>query len=322
MLTLQMESPINLSQATAKPCDLLCELVMDEGNVSSANVLVSDEGLVLYNTAGLGSCKFNGEGYTCNLLHLSHPSHHTIENIQADAEAIAIFTNPTGDYLCVSCLVRANSSQTTSSQFFNAFIGFSSSPQTSVSLGNSWSLNMMVPLASEYFVYDGQLISKNQTKCKWVVFKSMVNMDINDFAALTKNITPSTSSIQPLGNRDVFFNESSQLQGGPMPMDNRMYIKFKRIGPSTKKPKTVQVAGLKDKKAEIKKPSAISEWISSQVKTNGIMEIIDVILLIGSFLVGIYFGYNYGNSSFAGLYVVDKSQNLAKYIRSWFTKDQ
>jgi hypothetical protein len=248
-------------------------------------------------------------------LHVSHPSHHTIENIQADAEAVAIFTNPTGNYLCVSSLVRVNSSQTPSSQFFNAFVGFSSSPQTSVSLGNSWSLNMMVPLASEYFVYDGQLISKNQTNCKWIVFKSMVNMDINDFAILTKNVKPSTSSIQPLGDRDVFFNESSQLQGGPIPMDNRMYIKFKRVGPS-KKSKPVQVAGLKDKKAEIKKPSAISEWISAQIKTNGIMGIIDFILLIGSFLLGVFFGYTYGKSNITGLYIVDKSQNLAKYRAS------
>jgi hypothetical protein len=149
----------------------------------------------------------------------------------------------------------------------------------------------------------------------------MVNMDINDFAVLTKNVTSSTSSIQPLGDRDVFFNESSQLQGGPMPMDNRLYIKFKRIGPS-KKAKPVQVAGLKDKKAEIKKPSAISQWISAQLKTNGIMEIIDFILLIGSLIAGIWFGYTYGNTNLTGLYIVDKSQNLAKYIRSWFTKDQ
>jgi len=69
------------------------------------------------NTAGLGSCKFNGEGYTCQALLVNHPSHHTIENIQADAEVIAMFTNPTGGNLCVSTLVRVNPHQTSASSF-------------------------------------------------------------------------------------------------------------------------------------------------------------------------------------------------------------
>ena len=61
------QSPINLSQATAKACDLLCEVVVDNGMVSQANVVVSNEGLILKATTSLGSCKYNGEGYTCLL---------------------------------------------------------------------------------------------------------------------------------------------------------------------------------------------------------------------------------------------------------------
>jgi carbonic anhydrase len=294
---------------------------MDEGNVTSGNVTVSDDGLILTNTAGLGSCKFNGEGYTCNIVLINHPSQHTVENIQADAECIAIFKNPTGSVLCVSSLVRVNSTQTPSSQFFNGFIGFAnpSVVNTPVSLGNSWSLNMMVPLASEYFVYDGSLPSNSCISCKWVVFKSMINMDINEFAFLTKNVKPSSLSVQPLGDREVFFNESSQLQGGPMPMDNRVYIKFKRVGPSNKS-KPVKSAGLKDKKVEIEKPSAISKWASSQVKANGIMGIIDFIVFIGSFVLGIWFGYSYGKTSMVGFFLIEKAQLVAKFIRGLFEK--
>ncbi len=322
MLTLQMASPINLSQSTAKPCDLLCELVMDEGNATNALIFVFDDMFALLNdSTGLGTCKFNGEGYTCKSLAIFHPSLHTIENVQADAEVVAMFRSPTGKDLSVSSLIRINSSQTPSSQFFNTFVGFSSS-KTPISLGNDWNLSMMIPPSSEYFVYDGDSIIGSAKPCKWVVFKSMINMDVNDFASLTKSIKQNSYSVQPLGDREVFFNDAPQMQGGPMPMDNRLYIKFKRIGPSTKKPKPVQVAGLKDKKAEVKKPSAISEWASAQIKTNGILGIIDFILLVGAVIFGIWFGYSYGNSGIKGLYLVDKSQSLAKYIRSWFKKDQ
>ena len=115
------QSPINLSQSSAKPCDLLCELVFDDAYIPSASVSVSNEGLVLQSTSGLGSCKFNGEGYTCQYILVNHPSHHTIENIQADAEVIAIFKSGS-KILCISSLVRVNPAQTSSTHFFNSFI--------------------------------------------------------------------------------------------------------------------------------------------------------------------------------------------------------
>ena len=72
------QSPINLSQSSAKPCNLTCDLVMDDGYISQATVSVSDEGLLVTNNSGLGSCKFRGESYVCQALHINHPSHHTL----------------------------------------------------------------------------------------------------------------------------------------------------------------------------------------------------------------------------------------------------
>ena len=34
------QSPINLSQSSAKPCDLLCDLVFDDAYISQANVML------------------------------------------------------------------------------------------------------------------------------------------------------------------------------------------------------------------------------------------------------------------------------------------
>lgn len=281
------QSPINLSQSSAKPCDLLCELVIDDVMVPQANVVVGDEGLIVDNEAGLGSCKFNGEGYTCTKVVVNHPSHHTIENIQADAEVIAIFTNPTGKMLCVSSLVRANSAQTPSSHFFNSFVGFGDSTKdyTTVNLGENWGINMMIPLDGSYYVYDGTTVFPDCKATKWVVFKTMINIDPNDFANLVRTNAPGSRSIQALGDREVFFNDIASLPGGPMPHDNKTYMRCKRLG-KKQDVKPVSAPNLRGEKTS--QPSGITKFISDTYAKNEAMQVIDVILLIGAVVLGSY----------------------------------
>lgn len=319
------QSPINLSQSLAKPCDLLCELVMDDVMISQANVMLSDEGLILQNTAGLGTCKYNGEGYTCNMILLNHPSHHTVENIQADAEVIAIFNNPTGGYLCVSSLVRVNSSQTPSSHFFNSFIGYANPSQqyTAVNLGENWSINMMVPPNGAYFVYDGSLVVPPCQPVKWVVFKSMINIDPTDFALLVKNVTPGSRPIQPLGDREVYFNDISQLAGAPIPHDNKTYMRCKRSGKKTAPPvKDVTKPDAKSQAAANDKNTVtgkIGKFVSDQIATNGLMSFLDVLVLIVSVVVGFYYGGKIEYRSY-GSYLMIKAQALAGYLRNLIIK--
>lgn len=61
-------SPINLSQSFAKPCNNLCDLVMDDGYATKGTVFSFREGLVLLGDTNLGTCKFNGDGYSCYAL--------------------------------------------------------------------------------------------------------------------------------------------------------------------------------------------------------------------------------------------------------------
>ena len=316
------QSPINLSQSSSKPCDLMCELTFDDAYISQANVMVSNEGLILQSQTNLGSCKFAGESYTCQTLLVTHPSHHTIENVQADAEVIAIFSSPTSGLLCVSSLVRVNPTTTSSSHFFNAFIPYAnpSVESTSVSLGEQWGLFMMVPPAGSYYVYDGSLVIPPCQQTKWVVFKSMINIDSNDFALLVKNVIPGSRPIQPQGNRDIFFNDIEQLPGGPMPQDGKTYMRCKRSG---KKPdvKEVKSAPLGDEKTkdDKKKKNPMHEWISKQIEINGFIELLNVILLLVSVIGGIYYGYTQSSGP-QGMYIVLASQKIAAWLRSFFEK--
>lgn len=316
------QSPINLAHSTAKPCDQLCELTFDDGYIQQANVIVSDEGLILQNNTGLGTCKFNGESYSCQTLIVTHPSHHTIENIQADAEVVAIFSSPTSGMLCVSSLVRVNPSQTGASHFFNAFVPYAnpSVPYTSISLGEQWGLFMMVPPAGSYFYYDGSLIVPPCQQTKWVVFKSMINIDAGDFALLAKNVVPGSRPIQPLGDRPVYFNDIAQLPGGPMPRDGKTYMRCKRTG---KKPdvKDVTSAPLGDKKSEADKNKkwAAREWLELQIAENGALALFDVILLLVAIGGGLYMGREVADGPY-GISILLTAKSLGQYLASFFGK--
>jgi len=314
------QSPINLSESFSKPCDLLCELVFDDAMIPSANVIISDEGLILQSTTSLGSCKFNGEGYTCNQLLLTHPSHHTIENIQADAEVVAIFTNPTGQMLCVSSLVRVNPAETSSSHFFNSFIQYATpnAQYTPVNLGDNWGLFMMVPSTGSYFVYDGSLVIPGCQSAKWVVFKSMINMDANNFALLTKNVSPGSRPVQPLGDREVFFNDVEQLPGGPMPHDNKTYMRCRRVAKKGEV-KPVQKTDLVAEMKKITPASGIAKWAGDQIEANGFLGFLDLVLLITAFGLGIYYGWE-TSKGYTGLVIAFKAQEFAAWIRNLFTK--
>jgi len=313
------QSPINLSQSSAKPCDLMCDLAIDDVMVPQAQVSVSDEGLIISNTAGLGSCKFNGEGYTCTTVVVNHPSHHTIENIQADAEVIAIFQNPTGKNLCVSALVRTNSAQTPSTHFFNSFVGFADSTKeyTPVNLGENWGLNMMVPSTGAYYVYDGSMVSPGCEPTKWVVFKTMINMDPNDFANLVKTNAPGSRPIQPLGNREVFFNDIQSLPGGPMPHDNKAYMRCKRLG-KKQDVKPVTSPDVKGAKSAGTKLSGLAKFITDTYAKNEAMQVLDVMVLIAALGLAIYAAWQTKNAEFLIIPAI-YTEWLGEKVQYWVT---
>ena len=317
------QSPINLSQSFAKPCDLLCELVFDDAYIPTASVSVSNEGLVLQSTSGLGSCKFNGEGYTCQMLLINHPSHHTIENIQADVEVIAVFK--TGSkVLCVSALARVNPAQSSSTHFFNSIIPYAngSTDATAVNLGDNWGLFMMVPPNGSYYVYDGSLPVPDCDSAKCIVFKTMINIDPNDFALLTKNVTPGSRPIQGLGDREVFFNDTEQLPGGPIPHDNKTYMRCKRSprkGNDIKKVAPADVSGERSKKS---KPwhEPISSFAKQQIAANGLISVVDGIILILSLCLAVGMAWYYYTRVSNILILNWVTQYIARWIRSFFVK--
>ena len=313
------QSPINLSQSIAKPCNMSCDLVFDDGLVTTADNTISDEGLVL--SGQLGSCKFRGESYICRAILVTHPSHHTVEGVQADGEVVAIFNKPTGEQLCVSSLFRVNQAETASFSFFKQFVPYAQTSPSKTMLSN-WSLAQMVPPAGAYFVYDGSLPIPPCQPTEWVVFKAMINMDPTDFAFLVKNVQPGSRSVQALGNREIFFNDVAALSGGPMPHDNKTYM---RCRPSGKKAKTIPVQKVDLRTSEAKELASKKDdpnSLTSHVKKHlAKYQIEDLGMILLAFLctgVGAYFAYSSFNKNPDGLNVLDRVRWVGVQIRNFF----
>ena len=319
------QSPINLSQSIAKPCNLSCELVFDEGLVSTSEVLITDEGLVL--TGNLGSCKFRGESYVCIALTINHPSHHTIEGIQADGEVIAIFQKPTGERLHISSLFRVNQAETASLSFFKQVVPYAQpSAQATKLMLNNWSISQMVPPAGSYFVYDGSTVVPGCQSTEWVVFKAMINIDPTDFAFLVKNVQPGSRSVQALGNREIFFNSNESLPGGPMPHDNKTYM---RCRPSGKKAKSVPVQKVDLKTTEAKErdkkpdPNSVGGMYAEHRKTSTFYDDFLLVFMALCVIGGLYFGYSsFSPSSNIYTYIRSKGAYVGDFVKSIFRKKE
>lgn len=318
-------SPINLSQSAAKECHLTCDLVFDDGMVTEGRVYASNEGLVLSpSTRGyLGSCKFNGDGYNCVALLINHPSQHTIEGVQTDGEVIAIFQNATGDILCVSSLFRVNSTQ---NPFFRAFVSYADPNQATQVPLNNWGVYQMVPSHGAYFFYEGTTVDMCQP-CKWVVFQSPIIMDQSDFAALIKNVQAGSRSIQPLGDREIFFNDREQLGGGPMPHDNKTYIRCRPSGKKRAPTQPVSKVDLKTTAAKEREESSAEptsttgkaqKAVTDYAAENGWVPVIGFIVVVVGIIMGIYYGRVFGTTDSYAEYFPRMFQSWGTWLRSKF----
>ena len=229
------QSPINLSQTFALPCDLLCDFEFDEVSVPDAQVYIDDNGILTLSFNQVRpTAKYKGDGYTALYAKFYNPSQHTIEGVQSQAEFVVYMNNPNGKNLAVSVLVRTTPSGSASSSFFSSFIPFANSetPNT-IGLGSTWMLRDMLPAEPSFYMYSGSDIVPACEPMTWVVFSNTVNMDPSDFAKLG-NIAPAGSrNLQPVGDRDVFFNDTTLPTSTPQIHDNKVYMRCRRAGGSS-----------------------------------------------------------------------------------------
>ena len=309
------QSPVNLSQSSAKPCNMSCSFSFDDMTPPQGSVQISDEGLILQGQ--LGSCKFREQTYSCNAVIMNHPSHHTLEGVAADGEVVALFQTPTGEYLMVSSLFRVNPNETPSFSFFKQFVPYAQTAGPSQVSLNSWSLTQLG--SGDYYTYSGSSVVPPCVPCEWVVFKTMVNIDPTDFAFLVRNVQAGSRNIQSLGTRDIFYND--QAAGGPMPNDNKTYMRCRPTGKKSSKPLPVKSVDLKtDMNKNLEEQSkndktTLTSATKQYVAENGWLSLLEVIVTFLAVAGGVYTAYKYGyDKPFAGYTFVE---NAARWLRGY-----
>ena len=316
---------INLSRSFARPCDILCDITLDDVAISQATVGVSPTtGLVLTFNSQQPSLKYNGQGYTCQALVIRSPSWHTIEDIRADAECVVIAANPKGDILCMSILLRTNTASSPINTFMHGWIPYAvQGTNVPVKLGDDWSLTKMIPPDPGYYAYKGSVPWATDYKTQWVVFRTMGNIEPNDYALLTKLIPPVPLKMLPI-NQEVFFNDTSHISGVP---DGKAYMRCKRIKKKGDEAATrvTPVAGLETKAItaanDKDKENSTWTWIKTAtygyIATAGAGNVLDAAIFGISILAGIYAAYSISSSP-RGLSLARSAQFSAKSIlRFW-----
>jgi hypothetical protein len=125
----------------------------------------------------------------------------------------------------------------------------------------------------------------------------MINIDPNDFANLVKTNAPGSRPIQPLGDREVFFNDIESLPGGPMPHDNKTYMRCKRLG-KKQDVKPVTAPDVKSEKAKASKLSGIAKFVTDTYAKNEAMQVMDGIILAASLGLAVYAAWQTKNAEF------------------------
>jgi hypothetical protein len=160
----------------------------------------------------------------------------------------------------------------------------------------------------------------------------MINMDPGDFAYLVKTATAGSRPVKPLGDREVFFNDSENLAGGPVPHDNKTYIRCRGGKKSTAPKKPVQKVDLKSTEATQRENDAAerenptttsgkaSKAVSDYAEENGWISVIGIIILLLGVVMGLYYGYSYSRNLEFTEYIPKKMASVGAYIRSFFIK--
>ena len=283
------QSPINLSQSFSVPCDRLCEWIVDEVSVGEAHLANHSEnhgGLILRDfTNGKPTASYNGEGYSCEEITLYSTSQHSLESVFGEAELVAKFTHPTGKTVCMSIIVRTSPGDTPSSKFFNAFVPYSDS-DTTIKLGDTWSLTDILPDTPAYFVYTGTTLTPPcEPDVIWIVYSNTVTMDPSDYAKLAKNVRPARRPLEEVGDREVTFFDAAGIS---TPRDGKLYFRCrKREGIQKEEKPLIQKGGLQEtvdkqeKESTTQKRNNFNKSISdSYAGMGGLWGILEVLTLL------------------------------------------
>jgi len=227
---LNNQSPINISTDTLLDCDKLCELSM-KYVPSKCNVYKEHNNptINLYNINELGNkinkstILFKQLPYNLEKITIHTPSMHTIDGENYAAE-ICLWHNINDlEAVAISCLYQEGDHFGNPEEFVNEVINYFPKENIKipkeVDVSDKWSPYQLIPKNKSFFNYKGSLpfppctkeISDETQVIHWVIFEEIGTLGVATIDMLRYNIGNNARPVQPLGSRNVFYNNNNKL---------------------------------------------------------------------------------------------------------------
>jgi hypothetical protein len=219
---------LNLTQAAARECDLLCDVRLNDTFPASLTI----EGARLAIPTQAPTLTFNGNSYTFTGAGLQAPSLHALDGNLQPAEFLMWFARGDGAGVLVGVFVNPKAVTGASQEFFATLAQNTRGPNqtTSVALDGTWSLSHVLPTTPSYYVYKSPVPGGGSSAClTHVVYDTSVSINPTDLAVLTKSQdAPLSFAAQaPTDAQHLWYNNGSDQPTSEETLnanDDRLYV--------------------------------------------------------------------------------------------------
>ena len=226
--SLMQQSPININTDLLINCDALCELKI-KPNTSKCRVQLKNN-LLKFRYDPNSFIEYKGSLYSLTEISVHTPSLHTIDGQKYDMEILLIHslsgssndneedsnvTTPMDNGVIISCLYQKGEHHGPTERFFNEVINELPSESInyhkSINVSNNWGVGMLLPRKKSFYSYTGSLPYPPCTQYyTYLVMEEIGNIGETNFEMLKLNLGKNIRPIQPLNDREVFYNNDTK----------------------------------------------------------------------------------------------------------------
>ena len=203
------QSPINIKTKDTKLCELNCNLIFYYKPSRCSIKNINNNLIIDYDDNS--HIIFNDVIYNLDIISITIPSSHKINNKNYDMEVMIYHVSPASNRkLIISIMVNIDNVTSMSSKFFDIFkngLPENHSDEVFYNTDNDWNVFNIFPEQKSFYSYDGGLInppcSENVT---YIVMENNVTISPKVFDMIKKITKYNAPQLKPLNKRIVLYN--------------------------------------------------------------------------------------------------------------------
>ena len=287
------QSPINIDSELVTNCKALCDLKIVY-KASKCNVQFKNGLLTIYYDDG-SYILYKNIYYKLEKITIHTPSMHTIDHEKYDMEICFFHSagNNKGGVI-ISCLYQDGPHYGDAETFFNQFINdipaFDIDFQEEIEVSKKWSAELLIPGNRSFYVYKGSIpFPPCDEQYYNIVMDNIGHLGTTNFKLLKKYLGSNIRPIQPLNNRQVFYNSGHIIK----PSEREININDDRFLRCSKRKNPIKKIVIPNPPKKVDQTSAFKDSTKKYIKSMVTILIILLILLNAYFFTRYLFKYNY-----------------------------